>query len=207
MLDLQSKATTDVSRSQAQLAIDNAKKIISEARQIVVGTELSQDSDFKMQLINGLLETVKIEYHEVVSDGIIEEMAEFQDGSAFVWCSQQIYDEIGDEFDPIDSARIDDYFDQVWKKFDQRADPQEVENWIDAVIYEFEELSGIPSEPSAHEEEVFASLSPLKQLKVGVEPQDITCKDSHELIFKPSGNPACVKPSSVSKLVYAGWIQ
>ena len=54
MLDLQSKATTDVSRSQAQLAIDDAKKIISEARQIVVGTELSQDSDFKIQLINGL---------------------------------------------------------------------------------------------------------------------------------------------------------
>ena len=207
LIDLQDKANTNVNRSQAQSAIDEAKEIIQEARDLVVGDELSQDPDFKMQLINGLLETAKVEYEEAVVDGNIEEMAEFQDGSAFVWRSQQIYQEIEDNFDPIDSSRLDDYYEQVWNSFDKRADPEDVENWIDAVIYEFEELSGIQSDPSEHEEVLIVGLPPLKQLQEGVDPHNVSCKSSHSLVFKPSGGPACVKISSVQKLVNMGWTQ
>ncbi len=217
LLSLQNQANTDVSRTQAQEAIDDAKIIIEDARELVVGSELSKDSDFKMQLINGLLETAKVEYDEAISDGIIIEMAEFQDGSAFVWRSQQIYQEIEFEFDPIDSTRLNDHYQQVWNQFDNQAEPKDVKHWIDAVIYEFEDLSGIQSEPSKHEEELeehhdeeqrFVGLSPLKQLKEGVEPNDITCKSSMALIFKPASNdPACVKTSSVQKLINLGWSQ
>ena len=207
LMDLQNKANTDVSRVQAQSAIDEAKEIIAEAREIVVGEELSEESEFKMQLVNGLLETAKVEYKAAVVDGIIEEMAEFQDGSAFVWRSQQVYQTIQEEIDPIDSARLDDYYAQVWNQFDNRADPADVENWIDAVIYEFEELSGIQSESSEHEDEILVGLSPLKQLKEGVDPHNVSCKLTHALLFKPSGGPACVKLDSVQKLVSLGWSQ
>lgn len=207
LMDLQDKANTDVSRSQAQSAVDDAKEIIQEARDLVVEYELSQDPDFKMQLINGLLETAKVEYEEAVVDGNIEEMAEFQDGSAFVWRSQQIYQEIEDDFDPIDSSRLDDYYEQIWSSFDRQADPEDVENWIDAVIYEFEELSSIQSDPSEHEEILVASLPPLKQLQEGVDPHNVLCKSSHSLVFKPSGGPSCVKISSIQKLVNLGWTQ
>ncbi len=78
LLDLQNKATTTVSRQQAQNAIDDAKDIIEEARSIVVDEELTNDTSFKLQLANALLETAKVEYNEAVSDGVIEEMAEFQ---------------------------------------------------------------------------------------------------------------------------------
>ncbi len=151
LLDLQDKATTDVDRDDAQAAIDEAKQIIEEARQMVVGKEMSQDPRFKMQLINGLLETAKVEYAEAVEEGEITEMAEFQDGSSFVWRSQQIYMTIQSGIDPIDSSRIDDYYVEVWNNFDKQAEPENTENWIDAVIYEFEELSGIPSMASKHE--------------------------------------------------------
>ena len=204
LMELQHRASTDVSRQDAQVAIDEAKDIIEEARMIVVGSELSNDIDFKMQLINQLLETSKVEYKEAVSDGIIEEMAEFQDGSAFVWRSQQVFDEISDEIEPIDSERINEFYAKVWNGFDTRADPHDIENWIDTVIYEFEELSGIQSMPSEHEEEVFG-LPPLKQLKEGVNPADVTCKLGFKLLFKNSGDPACVKTSSVQKLVNMGW--
>jgi hypothetical protein len=207
LMDLQNKANTDVSRVQAQLAIDEAKEIIAEAREIVVGDKLSEESEFKIQLVNGLLETAKVEYKEAVVDGIIEEMAEFQDGSAFVWRSQQIYQTIQEEIDPIDSARLDGYYTEVWSQFDKSADPADVENWIDAVIYEFEEISGIQSQPSEHEEEILVGLTPLKQLKEGVDPHNVSCKSSHALVFKPSGGPACVKLSSVQKLVNLGWTQ
>jgi hypothetical protein len=206
LLELKDKASTDVSRQQAQVAINDAKEIISEAREIAVGSELSNESEFKMQLINQLLETSKVEYKEAIVDGIIDEMAEFQDGSAFIWQSQQIFKTI-EGVDPIDSERINEFYEQVWADFDIRADPTDVVNSIDAVIYEFEELSGIQSVTSEHEEVYLASLSPLKQLKEGVAPQDIQCKSSMELVFKHSGDPACVKSTSVQKLVSYGWTQ
>lgn len=207
LLELKDKASTDVSKTQAKSAIDDAKKIIQEAREIVVGKELSREVEFKIQLINGLLETSKIEYAEAVENGIIVEVAEFQDGSAFVWQSQQIFSTIEDKIEPMDSDRINEYFGLVWAGFENQESPEIVENYIDLVIYEFEEISGIQSKRSEHGEGYLTGLSPLKQLKEGVEPNEIQCKTSHSLIFKPSGDPACVKNSSVQKLVSYGWTQ
>ena len=216
LVELKDKANTDVSESEAKMAVDEAKMIIQEAREIVVGEQQSNEDEFKMQLINTLLETAKVEYREAFEDGIIVEVAEFQDGSAFVWQSQQIFSSIENKIEPTDADRINEYFELVWTGFDTQQEPKMVENYIDAVIYEFEELSGIQSEPSAHEEEVFGTeeeheqfsgAAPLKQLKEGVEPKDIQCKSTHGLVFKQSGEPACVKTSSIQKLISLGWSQ
>ena len=48
--------------------------------------------------------------------------------------------------------------------------------------------------------------SPLKQMKNGIIPKDVVCKEGLELVMKSSsGNPACVKSSSVAKLIERGW--
>ena len=230
LLELKDKASTSVTRNDAQLAIDDAKEIIQEARDIVIGEDLSNDSAFKAQLINGLLETSKVEYREAIENGQIVEMAEFQDGSAFVWRSQQIFEEIRSDVE--NSSKINDTFIEIWLAYDQKVEPSQVAILVDDVIAEFEIVSGIESEESSHMEEVFGegtstevtldeSLSistdektnsqaiqtPLKQIKEGVDPIDIQCKSSLELIFKISGEPACVKQSSVQKLVSWGWSQ
>jgi len=47
---------------------------------------------------------------------------------------------------------------------------------------------------------------PLKQISQGISPDSVTCTEGLELVLKKSnGLPACVKPSSVSKLVQRGW--
>jgi len=46
---------------------------------------------------------------------------------------------------------------------------------------------------------------PLKQLKDGIDPRVIHCNDKLVLIQKYDGSPACVKPSSVEKLIERGW--
>lgn len=47
---------------------------------------------------------------------------------------------------------------------------------------------------------------PLKQINDGVEPENVTCTEGLELVLKKSnGNPACLKPSSVAKLIERGW--
>ena len=51
-----------------------------------------------------------------------------------------------------------------------------------------------------------SSLSPLKQIQLGIMPQNISCKDGFELVIKTSNKmPACAKTSSVQKLVERGW--
>lgn len=239
LLELKDKASTEVTRSDAQSAIDDAKEIIQEARDIVIGDELSNDSSFKAQLINGLLETSKVEYMEAIEDGMIVEMAEFQDGSAFIWRSQQIFEEIRNDIE--NSGDVDDSYVEIWLGYDQRAEPSLVSEHVDDIIAEFEMLSGVESTESGHMEEAFGNdssiiveldetlsiqsekpgkmeidepekidltfLSPLKQINEGVEPENIKCNSSFELIFKPSGGAACVKTTSVQKLVSWGWTQ
>lgn len=47
---------------------------------------------------------------------------------------------------------------------------------------------------------------PLKQIQEGIEPTNVTCTEGLELVLKQAnGQPACVKPSSVAKLIEWGW--
>jgi len=50
-------------------------------------------------------------------------------------------------------------------------------------------------------------LSPLKQIKEGVVPENVVCKEGLELVFKLNGQPACIKTTSIQKLIAWGWTQ
>ena len=52
-----------------------------------------------------------------------------------------------------------------------------------------------------------AVLSPLKQIKSGTVPTNVVCKEGLDLVFKLNGQPACVKTTSVQKLIAWGWTQ
>ena len=52
-----------------------------------------------------------------------------------------------------------------------------------------------------------AVLSPLKQIKSGIVPANVVCKEGLDRIFKLNGQPACVKTTSVQKLISWGWTQ
>lgn len=52
----------------------------------------------------------------------------------------------------------------------------------------------------------YVADSPKSQYTEGTDPHDVICNESLELVFKNSDNsPACVKSTSVSKLVERGW--
>ena len=146
LLDLRTRTGSDVTREDAQQAIDEAKEVIEIARSTVVGEELSNDMNFKINLINGLLETSIAEYGEAVSEGQINEMAEFQDGSAFVWKSQQIYETIKSEVPEHEAEEIAEFYEDLWKAYDERADPATVETLANGIIHELEVVSGEESE-------------------------------------------------------------
>lgn len=70
-------------------------------------------------------------------------------------------------------------------------------------------MTGIISEIDYVERDcmqIWKTLPLLQQVKNGVLPENITCKDGLELIFKLSNNsPACVKPQTTEKLIQRGW--
>lgn len=48
--------------------------------------------------------------------------------------------------------------------------------------------------------------TPLKQFRAGIPIEEIQCKEGLSLVIKSTnGNPACVKPRSVEKLIQRGW--
>ncbi len=47
--------------------------------------------------------------------------------------------------------------------------------------------------------------SPLKQFAMGTASEDVMCKGDLQLMIRSSGDPACIKPESTTRLVDAGW--
>ena len=146
LLDLKDKASTDVSRTAAQSAIDDAKDVVEIARSTVVGDELSNDIGFKVALMKTLLETSIAEYAEAVEDGVIGEMAEFQDGSAFVWRSQVIFDEIKSDLSSHPAEEIEELFDDVKSAYNSRSSPSDVDTLTSGIIHEIDEITGVEGE-------------------------------------------------------------
>jgi hypothetical protein len=134
--------TNDVSREDAQKAIDELRSLVEDARMSVVGEELSNDNNFKMSLIQKLLETSAVEYAEAVENGAIKEMIEFQDGSAFVWKSQQIFDEIKSELPEHEVEEIEELYTDLWNAYDTKATPDTVQTLANGIIHEIDEISG-----------------------------------------------------------------
>jgi hypothetical protein len=201
LLDLQRKANTKVTREEAQQAIDDAKSIVAEAQAIVIG-DLANDDTFKAQLANILLETSKVEYAEAVNDGIIEEMAEFQDGSAFVWRAKEILATMN--IDSTMSDNISSNIIVVEQAYEKRASPTEVSTLVDNVIADFEAFSGVESTESNHMKVVFQS--PRHQQSSGVLPHEIECKPEMILVLNNNDSrPACVTESGADRLESLGW--
>jgi len=142
LLDLGKKTGEDVTRQDAQKAIDEAKSILEQARSIVVGDELSNDTSFQANLMIGLLKTSVGEYGEGVKAGKIEMMAEFQDGSSFVWRSQQIFEKIESNFPEDQRGEIEKGYVDLLQAYKDHADPSEIETIVGGIIHELEEVTG-----------------------------------------------------------------
>ncbi len=146
LTDLRHKATADVSREQAQEAVDEAKAMVETVRSAVVRDALSDDPDFRLLLMKSLLETSAVEYKVGVSEGIITNVAEFQDGSAFVWRSQQILGEIRPDVDPDRAEQIDALYSQLWDAYGTQEDPEVVGTLTAGIIDQINEITGVEDE-------------------------------------------------------------
>ena len=142
LIDLGKRTGSDVTRQDAQTAIDEAKAIIQEARILIVGQETSQDTAFRAQLMQGLLNTSIEEYKEGVQNSQIEMMAEFQDGSAFVWKSEEIFNKIRADLPEHEAEEIEEFYEELWNAYEQKVDSSNSGVFVDGIIHEVNEILG-----------------------------------------------------------------
>lgn len=144
LLGLADLASTRVDRDEAQAAIDNAKDVVERAGAAVIEPELSGSHTFKMRMMASLMETAAAEYVVAVSNGEILEMAEFQDGAAFVLCSEQILDTIRDDLEREDYERMSGIFGEINMAYAQRADPSVIKVHTSILTDEINAVLGVP---------------------------------------------------------------
>ena len=140
--NLKDRASVGVSRAQAQEAIDDATDLVEMARTLVVGDLLSDDRDFKLQLMRSLLETSIVEYGVAIEDGVVANVAELQDGSAFVWRSQQIFSEIKSEISDGDASNIESIYTNLWPAYANTVSPSTVTDLTNGLIERIDIITG-----------------------------------------------------------------
>ena len=138
--------TVDAPREDAQVAIDEMKGLVEEARTLVVGDELSSDPNFRLALVRTLVETAGAEYAEAVEDGTITEMVEYQDGSAFVWRAQQIFSEIQADLPEHEAEEIEEFFADLDAAIKNIAPVDNVNIFVEGIEHEVGEILGEESE-------------------------------------------------------------
>jgi predicted secreted protein with PEFG-CTERM motif len=143
LMELGKKTGSTVNRADAQKALNDAKEIIEQARILVIGKDLSSDTSFQLDLIKGLLKTSGAEYDQAMSNGEIINRIEFQDGSAFVWKSKQIFDKIRKELPGPESEKIEEFYTELWGAYNKGADPENIETLVDSISHEINEIQGV----------------------------------------------------------------
>lgn len=69
-------------------------------------------------------------------------MAEFQDGSACVWKSQQIFDEIKSDL-PEHEEETEEFYSDLWDAYDKKSDPELIVTFVNGIINEIGEAIGM----------------------------------------------------------------
>jgi hypothetical protein len=137
-------------REEAQVAIDEMRDLVEEARTLVVGDELNSDPNFRLALVKTLVETAEAEYEEAVEEGTIKEMVEYQDGSAFVWRAQQIFSEIRADLPEHEAEEIEEFFADLDSAIKDIAPVENVETFVGGIEHEIDEILGEESEGGLH---------------------------------------------------------
>jgi tetratricopeptide (TPR) repeat protein len=129
---------------QSQVAEVNA--MLDDALDSVIGQSEQSDPKFNAQVAISLMEIAEVEYEEAVSEGVIVEMIEYQDSTAFIERAELIFDEIKAELPAHEAEELEEFFGQLTTLTESNASFEDVETVIGGIIHEFEEAVGLEGE-------------------------------------------------------------
>lgn len=133
----------DLSATDFQSQVTTINQMLDEAVDSVIGQSEQSDPKFNSQVAIALLETAEVEYEEAVSEGMIVEMIEYQDSTAFIERAELIFTSIKAELPAHEAEELEEFFAQLNSLTERNASFEEVETLIGGIIHEFEEAAGL----------------------------------------------------------------
>lgn len=135
--NLGDRISKSTSRQDAQNVLDDAKQSLANARDAVVGNVLYDNIQFKVDVINDLLENTIDYYGKGVSNGTIISPVDFQTASAFVWKSKQLYADIKPQIPNDKIKEIDEHYGELSSAYEQKIGILDVDPMTDKVKHAF----------------------------------------------------------------------
>jgi hypothetical protein len=136
----------DLSATDFQSQVTTIDQMLDEALDSVIGQSEQSDPQFNAQVAIALLETAEVEYEEAVSEGMIVEMIEYQDSTAFIERAELIFNSIKAELPEHEAEELEEFFVQINSLTESNASFEEVGTLIGGIIHEFEEAAGLEGE-------------------------------------------------------------
>jgi len=132
------------SPQEFETSVDRAFELLDQAEALVVPQEIRTGFIYQARVIISLLEAVKLEYGEAITEtGELKELEEYQDSGAFLKRSQIIYQETRHLIDKKEASEIDEFFEDLNRAFEEKQPPSRIETLVNGIIHELEEIADL----------------------------------------------------------------
>jgi hypothetical protein len=153
--------------------IDSINMLLDNSVQTVVPSSEITNPAFNASVVARLLHIAGHEYEEAVANGTIREIAEYQDGQAFIHRAESIFNSSASNINQSmahEVEEVNELFLNLNTAVTNRDDPGNVETTINGIIHELSEITGLSEsqltgeESGTEEQDPVAIINNIKSL-------------------------------------------
>ena len=153
--------------------IDSINMLLDNSVQTLVPSSELTNPAFNASVVARLLHIAGHEYEEAVANGTIREIAEYQDGQAFIHRAESIFNSSASNINQSmahEVAEVNELFLNLNTAVTNRDDPGNVETTVNGIIHELAEITGLSEsqltgeESGTEEQDPVAIINNIKSL-------------------------------------------
>ncbi len=138
--------------------IDYAKMLLNGSMQTVVPSlEFKNSPAFNASIVGQMLDLAEDEYEEAVANGIIREIAEYQNAQAFIHRAESIFNSSASRINQSlahEVEAVNAFFSILNSSVSNRDDPETIDATIHAIRHMLMEITGLPERLLIDKEEI-----------------------------------------------------
>ena len=125
--------------------------LLNETMQAVISSDELDNNNtaFNASVVARLLDIAGHEYQEAVANGTVKEIVEYQDAQAFIHRAETVFNATSDRMINQTMAHeveeVNEFFGILNSTVSSKGDPAQVETTINGIVYELEEITGLPA--------------------------------------------------------------
>jgi hypothetical protein len=152
-----------------KVQVQKVNGLLNQTVEIVIPIENRNNNNntaFNLMVVADLLPVVESEYKEVVENGTIKEIVEYQDAQGFVSRAQSVFEQTSSSPPSMklqelsgEIQKVNEYFSDLNNAIQNKSNPEVVSTPIRVIIFEISGITGISEENLGGSQ---ASIEPIK---------------------------------------------